>query len=222
MRSGVRNAFESKDWSGRQGGPRSGVGSTLIATAPLRKALPEVFERYKVKTLLDAPCGDWTWMQEVDLTGINYIGGDISLEVVQSVQQMHAGPGREFIHLDITSDPLPKADMILCRDCLFHLKWWLRWAFFENFVQSGIPYLLTTMHHVEVNERLRNNAGFKRFNPRVEPFNFDDPIEEILETGEINLDPDFLQTREGRDQRSLGIWSRAQVMNALERRSNGT
>ncbi len=221
MRSGVRNAFESKSWAGRNV-PRSGNGSTLEATAPLRRALPDIFERYKVKTFLDAPCGDWTWMQEMDLTGLSYIGGDISLEVVQSVQEKHAAPGREFVHLDVTSDPLPRVDLMMCRDCLFHLKWWLRWAFFENFVRSETPYLLTTMHYVPINERLKNNAGFKRFNPCVAPFNFSDPIETIEETGEINLDPEFLQSTEGRDQRSLGIWSRDQVIDALDRRKNGS
>lgn len=217
MRDNVRNAFESKSWSGRRRGPRSGPGSTLDATAPLRAALPRIFDTYRVKTFLDAPCGDWTWMQDVDLSGIRYIGGDISLQVVDAVKEQHGAPGREFMHLDITSDDLPKADLMMCRDCLFHLKWWLRWAFFERFVASLTPYLLTTMHYVPVNPRLHNNGGFKRFNPCAEPFNFSDPVETISETGEINLDPDFLETRAGRNQRSLGIWSRQQVVDALER-----
>ncbi|MEX0305822.1 MAG: hypothetical protein AB3N12_00415 [Ruegeria sp.] len=221
MRDGVRTAFESKSWAGRNV-PRSGPGSTLAATAPLREALPDLFERYAVKTFLDAPCGDWTWMQQVDLNGINYIGGDISLEVVQSVQEQHTAPGREFRHLDITSDPLPQADLMMCRDCLFHLKWWLRWAFFENFAQSDIPFLLTTKHHVSKNAKLGNNAGFKLFNPCAAPFNLPEPIEEICETGTLNSDPEFLQTREGRLQRSIAIWSKEQVIDALKRRENET
>ncbi len=216
MRSGLRNAFENLSWAGRRKGPRSGQGSTLEATAPLRAALPGIFERYRVRTFLDAPCGDWTWMQHVDLTGIDYTGGDISLEVVDAVKARHEAPGRSFIHLDITSDPLPRVDLMMCRDCLFHLKWWLRWAFFENFVQSGTPYLLTTMHYIPVNGRLRANAGFQRFNPCAAPFNFDDPVETISETGEINLDPEYLQSPAGQNQRSLGIWLREQVIAALE------
>ncbi|WP_170377761.1 class I SAM-dependent methyltransferase [Ruegeria atlantica] len=220
MRSGLRDTFETLSWSGRRNGPRSGHGSTLAATRPLRDALPRIFDEYNVKTFLDAPCGDWTWMQHVDLTGIQYVGGDISLEVLEEVKQQHAAPGREFMHLDITSDTLPKADMMMCRDCLFHLKWWLRWAFFENFVASGIPYLLTTRHYIPQNPRLPRNGGFKRFNPCVAPFNFSEPIETVSETGEINLDPEFMLTREGQKQRSLGIWSRDQVIDAVARRGS--
>ncbi|WP_052245342.1 hypothetical protein [Halocynthiibacter namhaensis] len=215
MRDAVRNAFESKKWSGIRNAPRSGPGSTLEATASLRDALPDLFAKYKVKTFLDAPCGDWHWMREVDLTSINYIGADISSEVLQTVESQHAGPRRKFIHLDITSDPLPKADMMMCRDCLFHLKFWLRWAFFQNFVESEIPYLLTTMHHVETNQNLRMNGGFKWFNPCAGPFNFPDPLVSISETGEINLDSEYLKTRKGMDQRSLGVWSREQIADAL-------
>ncbi|WP_170562747.1 hypothetical protein [Ruegeria atlantica] len=220
MRDSVRSVFESKSWAGRRNGPRSGPGSTLAATAALRTALPRIFVDYKIGTFLDAPCGDWTWMQDVDLNGIQYIGGDISTEVLTEVKDQHAAPGREFIHLDITSDALPKADLMMCRDCLFHLKWWLRWAFFENFVESEIPYLMTTMDYVPRNPRLQRNGDFKKFNPCAAPFNFPDPIETVSETGEINLNPDFLETPEGRKQRSLGIWSRDQVIDALERRED--
>ncbi|WP_052265301.1 class I SAM-dependent methyltransferase [Ruegeria sp. ANG-R] len=221
MREGVRDAFEHKNWGDRNT-PRSGSGSTLDATAPLRGALPAIFERYSVKTFLDAPCGDWTWMQEVDLNGVHYIGGDISLEVVESVKEKHQALGREFFHLDITSDPLPKADLMMCRDCLFHLKWWLRWEFFENFAKSDIPYLLTTKHHNARNAKLRDNAAFKLFNPCAAPFNFPEPVEEISETGPYNDDPEFLQTRAGRQQRSVAIWSKEQVIDVLKQRETKT
>jgi len=222
MRNTLQNAFEKKDWSRSEGVPRSGRGSTLAVTVPLRAALPGIFETYKVKTFLDAPCGDWTWMQHVDLSGIDYIGGDISSEVVDEVKAEHDAPGRAFMHLDVTSDTLPKADLMMCRDCLFHLKFWLRWAFFENFVKSEIPYLMITRHYVPVNEALRTNAGYKQFNPCAAPFNFAEPLETILETGEINFDPDVMATPKGKNQRSLGIWTRAQVIDALERRETKT
>jgi SAM-dependent methyltransferase len=217
MRDVLRAEFETKDWSGRNVGSRSGAGSTLEATAALRAALPGLLARYGVRRFLDAPCGDWFWMQHVDLSGVTYIGGDISGDVIEAVVEQHAGAGREFRHLDITADPLPQADMMMCRDCLFHLKWWLRWRFFENFVESGIPWLLTSMHPTPVNRRLANNGGFAPFNPCAAPFNLADPVETISESGEINLDPAFLATARGRRQRLMGVWSRAQVIEALER-----
>ena len=217
MRDALRLEFETKDWSGRKVESRSGAGSTLAATAALRAALPGLLARHNVRRFLDAPCGDWFWMQHVDLGDVHYIGGDIARDVLDAVTAEHAGAGREFRHLDITADPLPQADMMMCRDCLFHLKWWLRWRFFENFVASGIPLLLTSMHPTPVNRRLHKNGGFAPFNPCAAPFNFPEPLEAIHESGEINLDPAFLATARGRRQRSIGLWSRAQVADALER-----
>lgn len=208
MREKLRSAFETKSWAGgRSKAPRSGPGSDMESTAALRKALPDIFERYSVKRFLDAPCGDWHWMQTVDLDGIDYIGADISKTLIEENTAAFAKDGVRFVHLDITSDELPASDLLLCRDCMFHLKFWLRWQFFENFAKSDSRYLMLTMHHVEVNDRVRVNGGFKPFNPTVEPFNLPQPLEMIPE-----------QTKG--TARSLAIWSRAQVKEALLRRKS--
>ena len=210
MRDNLRSVFETKTWAGKAGvHPRSGPGSDMAATERLRAALPGIFARYQIKTFVDAPCGDWFWMQAVDLTGITYIGGDISKDLIDTVATRHSGPAIHFRHLDITSDPLPTSDLFLCRDCLFHLKFWLRWKFLENFAASDSRYLLLTMHHVAENAPVVANGGFKRFNPTKAPFNLAPPLETILETDE----------RQGDDQRSLGLWSRRQVADALARRA---
>jgi hypothetical protein len=211
MRDNLRSVFETKSWAAIGDAPRSGPGSDMAATARLRAALPGVFERYGVKTLFDAPCGDWFWMQHVDLSGITYIGADISGELIAENQSRFTAPNLGFRHLDITSDPLPQSDLMLCRDCLFHLKFWLRWKVLENFVASGSRYLMLTMHHVAVNNPVKVNGGFQRFNPMMAPFNFTAPIETIHETAD-----QFASANH--DHRSLGIWSRDQVVDALSRR----
>ena len=210
MRDTLRDAFEDKSWAGSgQNAPRSGPGSNMTRTAALRAALPRVFAQYGVKTLLDAPCGDWFWMQTVDLTGIDYIGADISGSLIEENTARFARDGVRFLHLDITSDPLPASDMLLCRDCLFHLKFWLRWKFFDNFCRSDGRYLMLTIDHVAENERVRSNGGFKQFNPMAAPFNLPQPLEMIAET-----------TRG--QPRSLGIWTREQITDAVEwRRQKG-
>lgn len=215
MRKGLQKIFEQKDWGNKPGIPRSGDGSTMENTERLRAAFPRIFKDYNVKTFLDAPCGDWFWMQHVDLDGMTYIGGDISHELIEENKSKYDADGREFMHLDITSDALPEADMIMCRDCMFHLKFWLRWAFFENFAKSNIPYLLMTMHHQAVNKRLHQNGGFFRFNPLVEPFNFEDPLEIICETQD-ELPADIYEREDAWKERSLGIWSREQVARAVD------
>src|SRR4051794_5727641 len=55
---------------------RSGVGSSLDSTRVLRAELPQALGKLEARVLLDVPCGDFTWMEHVDLSGIQYIGGD--------------------------------------------------------------------------------------------------------------------------------------------------
>ena len=144
VRKKLQDVFEKKDWSNRTNGPRSGHGSTLKATQQLRTALPTLFERYEVERFVDAPCGDWTWMQEIDLSQIDYLGCDIAPSLITENISKHLSDNVKFEILDITSSPLPPSDLFLCRECLFHLKFWLRWAFFENFSNSDGRYLMTT------------------------------------------------------------------------------
>lgn len=216
MRSELHKEFEDKSWSGKRGrAPRSGWGSSLPRTQNLRNALPGIFDRYNVKHFFDAPCGDWFWMQHVDLTGMAYTGADISNSVIEQNKATFTAPNLRFEHFDITSDPLPAADMMMCRECLFHLKWYLRWDFFANFVKADIPYLMMNICHVKQNKRLMRSGGYKPFNPMLDPFLFPEPLEIFVENENIcPADEDG-----NRADRSMGIWSKAQVQDTLDRRA---
>ena len=210
MRKRVQNAFEKKSWaSPRLGVPRSGRGSTLANTADLREALPVLFRDLGVKTFVDAPCGDWTWMQAVDLSGVHYIGMDISEEMIAEHQAAYTGDGVEFRHADITHDALPAADLLMCRDCLFHLRYWLRWAFLENFVDSRTPYLLTTSHRGARNRNIAQNGDFTWMDLRAEPFGFPEPLREI---------EDGPNGAEARFPSYVGLWHRDQIAAVLAAR----
>ena len=43
----------------------SGSGSEFAYTKNLREKLPDLFSRYNIKKILDAPCGDFNWMRFV-------------------------------------------------------------------------------------------------------------------------------------------------------------
>jgi len=181
----------------------------------VRDELPGLLRDYGVKTFLDAPCGDWRWMQEVDLTGIDYIGADISLELIEDVRTRFARPGLRFEHLDVTSDSLPKADLMMCRDCLFHLKNRFRWGFFRNFAASEIPYLLMTMHHLQGNRPLGEVGRFSAFSPMAEPFNFPAPLAMVHE-GFDDLPQDWSKIEKPWHYKSMGLWTRDHVIGVLE------
>lgn len=126
---------------------KSGVGSTLAATENLRKELPNLFERFNIHTVFDGPCGDFNWMPLVlDKYKINYIGGDIVDKLIEKNQYRFGSECIAFKKINLAKDPLPKADLMICRDCLFHLSYKDTLAVLENYLNSDIPWLLTTTY----------------------------------------------------------------------------
>lgn len=122
----------------------SGKGSNLEATAELRRILPDLLRNLGATSLLDVPCGDFFWMAHVDLEGIDYTGGDIVPELIESNRARHSRPGRRFEVIDLIRGPVPAADVIFVRDCLVHLSNAHVEAALHNIAVSGGKWLLTT------------------------------------------------------------------------------
>ena len=99
----------------------SGQGSTIEQMRPILHEIEEVFQSLEINSLLDLPCGDFNWMEHVNLSGIQYIGGEIVPELVNNNQAKYGSELVEFRLIDITSDELPKVDMILNKDCFIQL-----------------------------------------------------------------------------------------------------
>lgn len=154
----------------------SGPGSNLEQTVTVRRVLPDLLCRLDVRTLLDVPCGDWYWMREVDLGTVAYIGGDIVRDIVEQDAAQYTGRG-EFRVLDLAVDPLPDADVLLCRDCLVHLPLRTIQKCISNIKQSGVTYLLTTTFlHVLSNEDIPI-GDWRPLNLQLAPFHFPAPLE---------------------------------------------
>jgi hypothetical protein len=67
--------YERNAWGGAES--VSGSGSSLRMTQNVRNSLPSLIETFAVKSIFDAPCGDFNWMKLINLQNISYIGGDI-------------------------------------------------------------------------------------------------------------------------------------------------
>ena len=159
----------------------SGEGSTLEQTKILAAELPSLLKKLGVKTLLDLPCGDFNWMQHVDLTDISYTGGDIVEALVEKNNARFAGENRQFKHLNLLADPLPQCDLIFCRDCLVHLSFDDIHAALANIKRSGATYLATTHFHEEPENVDIPTGGWRPLNFFKSPFNFPEPVAEINE-----------------------------------------
>lgn len=152
----------------------SGEGSSLDGTLNVRKSLPEIFRAYNVKSIFDAPCGDFSWMsQVVSRSQVTYVGGDIVLDLITKLQVENRLPNVEFLHFDLTRDTPPQVDLMICRDCLFHLSYEHGISVLKNFLDSGISYLLTTTHDINAdglqNKNIRT-GGFRFINIFAPPY----------------------------------------------------
>lgn len=180
----------------------SGAASTLRETANLRAALPGLLRAEGVERLLDVPCGDFHWMREVELGGVEYVGADIVPAIVERNAALYAGAGRRFLRLDATRDALPAADLILCRDLFIHLSLGDIAAVLDNFRASGARLLLTN-HFADRRENPDILSGdFRAVNLCAPPFGLPAPARII---GEDSV----LAGGEFRD-RAMALWRLAE------------
>lgn len=187
--------FRHNGWSGDES--VSGLGSSLAQTQVLIDALPQLFEKYRVRTLLDIPCGDFHWMKHVDLRSVSYVGADIVADMVTRNRRYESDSVR-FRPMDVIRDDLPKVDMIFCRDCLVHFSYRDLKLALANICRSGSTYLLTTTFP----ERERNKdiatGEWRPLNLCKSPVELPPPLELInekcTEAGGIFSD------------KSMGLW----------------
>jgi len=161
----------------------SGSGSEMRRTYHLRNELPYLLRELNVRSLLDIPCGDFNWMQHVDLGDIHYIGADIVPALIERNRAIYAGPRRQFEHLDLITSPLPKVDAVLCRDGLVHLPHAGIAAALRNICASGALYLLTTHFTYRIpsaNEEIALGQ-WRRLNFELAPFHWPTPDRFIIE-----------------------------------------
>lgn len=187
--------YEQNHWQNAES--RSGVGSTLAATDAIRRELPGLLGALAVRTVLDAACGDYNWFRRTPVTFVHYTGVDI-VEPMIAANQVYATPQVSFQCLDIRVDPLPKVDLILCRDTLVHMSYHDIQATLRNFVLSGSTYVLMTTFPQYLNEDLHGNLIWRPLNFELPPFKLPKPLLFINE--ECHED-------DGKyDDKGLGLW----------------
>ena len=182
----------------------SGPGSTQARGGDFQRELIALLDRFEVRSLVDAPCGDFNWMRNVLADrDLHYTGIDIVEELIRQNVRLYSGAQRRFVCADMTRADLPNADLVLCRDGLVHLSFADAKAAIRNFQRSGSRYLLTTTF----TERARNTdiptGGWRVLNLEAAPFSCPPPLamidERCTHTGGIY-----------RDKR-LGLWELASL-----------
>ena len=135
------------------GVPASGPGSTLDAARNAITTIEQLIREFGIELLIDAPCGDMTWMASVDLRGVEYVGIDVVPSVIASNIEKH--PSLTFMALDVADESSVdqlrslvrgRRTLILCRHLLFHLPVQDGRAVLRHLFQSDASYLLTSTY----------------------------------------------------------------------------
>ena len=157
-------------------GLNSGPGSTLQATSEIRAQLPELLRSLNCKIFLDLPCGDCVWIRTINLPADLYIGGDCIKSLIDSHNKTLSSPYKRFIHVDACTDPLIKADVVLCRDMLVHLTFNQIFKVLNNLKKSESKYLLVTHFTNKRENRDISTGSWRPLNFTLAPFNFPEPL----------------------------------------------
>jgi hypothetical protein len=189
-----RTIYRTNHWGASE---RSGAGASVDQAAAVLAHLALVIERFQIRTLLDVPCGDFAWMRHLD-EDVEYIGGDVLPELAAANQRLWGSSRRRFVTIDLLKDDLPRADLLLCRDCLVHLSLADVRGALANIRRSGCTWLLTTTFPgCTVNDDIVT-GDWRPLNLQLAPFDLPAPHlllnEECTEGGDLFAD------------KSLGLW----------------
>jgi hypothetical protein len=196
--------YRANSWGSSES--RSGLGSETRYARRFVQRLRACLDERSLHRLFDAPCGDLNWVLPLARDpAVGYQGGDISAALITDLKARY--PDLKLGTFDICVDPLPDADVWLCRDCLFHLPFAdIRMAL-GNFTRSSIPYALLTTHSARLLRNLDVPAGGFRYLD--------------LERPPISLPPALTYLKDyrlGRDfPRYVGLWPREAIAEACAR-----
>lgn len=197
--------FHRNAWNGSHS--VSGAGSDAVQTRRIVAELPGMLKEFRIRSLLDLPCGDFFWMREIDLTGIQYTGGDIVPALILRNRE-HEAKNIKFEVMDLITSTLPKVDLVICRDCLVHLSHKDAFRALNNIVHSGSDLLLTTTFHRHEHNPNICTGEWRPLNLEQEPFRFPKP-QRLLQEG--------CTEAEQYADKSLGLWRVADIKECLER-----
>lgn len=162
--------------------PASGTGSSESHTRGYRDMLTEFIKEHNIKSVVDYGCGDWTFSQLIDWTGIDYLGVDVVQSVVDANNEQHGGDGIEFRRSDLSAlskrENIKKADLWIVKDVFQHwsipdIEFFLKTTSEHN----AYTYLLFTNCITDGNNVEIKPGDFRHLNHQKEPFSKYFPID---------------------------------------------
>ena len=158
----------------------SGHGSNINTdqSKNLIKCLLNFFDKYQIKSVLDMPCGDFLWMNEIMKKNnvLKYLGIDIVDEIIKNNTKLYENEKIKFKTFDIINfKTVENFDLVLMRDFFIHNR------------NSDIKQILINLKHMNIkyfafeNYNILKNTDVttgkhRKINLKLQPFNLGEPI----------------------------------------------
>ncbi len=189
-------------WRANRNESKSGYGSSFEATKNILIELENFIKKENVKSIFDAPCGDFYWLQKLNFTDLKYIGADIVRDMVNKNNENYSNKNIKFVEFDILNQVPNKFDLIINRDCLVHFRDEDVIRSLKNFKRSESKYFASTTYP-KVSKNIKSDLpdNWRPINLSEKPFNLPKPY--IL----LNDNFDYKDRRSNpEEEKYIGVW----------------
>lgn len=100
----------------------SGHGSSLERGLPFIRYIQDFLKKQGIQSIVDVGCGDWNLSKEIDWGNREYFGIDVVKTVIERNKKAYGKATIHFLHLNAAVEPIPKGDLLICKDVLHHLS----------------------------------------------------------------------------------------------------
>jgi hypothetical protein len=152
---------------------RSGLGSSMVATSGLFEEIHNAMRKFECRSLVDVGCGDWNWMSRENIL-VDYTGIDVVPSVIGN-NAKHSRDNIRFLVCDVVKERPPEADMVLCREVLFHLSFADIKRALVNLAKCG-KYICATTDTVSWFNSDIWTGGYRTLNLFRPPFRLPRPV----------------------------------------------
>jgi hypothetical protein len=101
--------------------PLSGKGSNPDLAREYVHFVSEIIKKKKIQSVVDLGHGDWSMWRDYKFEDTKYLGFDVVTKIVEQNTKIYGNENRNFFKLS-QGEPLPHADLLICKDVLQHLS----------------------------------------------------------------------------------------------------
>jgi len=158
----------------------SGHGSNINTDQSnnLISSLSDFIKNYQISSMLDMPCGDFLWMNELLKKNkiIKYLGIDIVNDIIKKNKIKYENEKIKFSNFDIidfyTNENF---DLVLMRDFFIHINNADIKTVLKNLQNMNIKYFAFENYNINKNEDVITGRH-RKINLKLEPFKLGDPL----------------------------------------------